>query len=232
MSPVKALIAAVLVGGSLVPGPAAAYEDRLNRSLQTMLDAVVGPGHAVATTAVELDLDSVETVTRSYDSSAAPLSEKLSRTSYTGGDGTRYDSSSTVRTQALDQVWETRSKAPGEVTRVSVAVLVDRAVDVPTLRKLVSAAAGVDPARGDTVVISVKPATPVMTAAAPVPSPRPVVDFRVLVALAVAAVLLLVLLRSRRRRGRREELPPLVAVASVPTRRVQPALPQSSRVLQ
>ena len=38
------------------------FRDRLNGALQSMLDAVVGPGRAVVTTAAELDFEQVELV--------------------------------------------------------------------------------------------------------------------------------------------------------------------------
>jgi flagellar M-ring protein FliF len=44
----------------------AAFQTRLNTSLQNMLDSVVGPGHAVVTTNAELDYDQTETTTKSY----------------------------------------------------------------------------------------------------------------------------------------------------------------------
>lgn len=62
---------------------------------------------------------------------------------------------------ALNKVTETTNQAPGSVQRLSVAVLVDdQAVDEATVAQidtLVSAAAGIDPARGDTVVVTRMP---------------------------------------------------------------------------
>lgn len=59
---------------------------------------------------------------------------------------------------AVGKTVETVNQAPGKVNRLSVAVLVDdKAVspaEVTDLQQVVSAAAGIDPERGDTVVVS------------------------------------------------------------------------------
>src|SRR3954451_11479672 len=68
-----------------------AYQNRLNTSLQNMLDSVVGPGHAVVTTTAQLDYDQTETKTKTYsaDPSLPALSESISREAYNGnGTGT------------------------------------------------------------------------------------------------------------------------------------------------
>jgi flagellar M-ring protein FliF len=144
-----------------------AFQDRLAGALQKMVDAVVGPGRAVVTTTVELDFDQVETSSTTYrrDPSAGALSERLSRTSYTDStDGTRYESSGAVRTNALNVVHETRRAAPGRVEKLNIAVLVDavagKAVDLAQLRNLVSVAAGADPRRGDVVAVAAMPMNP------------------------------------------------------------------------
>jgi flagellar M-ring protein FliF len=141
-----------------------AFQNRLNSALQKMLDAVLGRGRAVVTTAAELDFDQIETVSTTYarDPSVGALSERLSRSSYTDNDGaTRYESTSAVRANALNAVREVRRKAPGGVKRLSVAVLVDaaagEAIDLAQLRTLVSVAAGVDPGRGDAVAVAAAP---------------------------------------------------------------------------
>src|SRR4051794_12831454 len=63
-----------------------AFQNRLNSSLQHMLDSVVGPGHAVVTTTAELDYDQTETTSETYtqDPSVGALSESISREAYNG----------------------------------------------------------------------------------------------------------------------------------------------------
>src|SRR4051812_8190296 len=71
-------------GGASEP---VAFQNRLNTSLQNMLDSVVGPGHAVVTTTAELDFDQTNTTTKTYtsDPSVAALSESISREAYNNG---------------------------------------------------------------------------------------------------------------------------------------------------
>lgn len=208
-TPIGIILGTVLAIGTCLPAhaavPATAYQDRLNGSLQELLDSVVGPGHAVVTTAVDVDLDHVETVTRRYswDPSVVALSEKLSRTSYTGVDGSRYESTGAARTNALNQVNEIRINAPGDVKRLSVAVVVDRPVDVAQLQKLVSVAAGADPARGDTVVVSTGAShTEAAAAGGQTSSAMPATTWGpVLTGVLALLALVLVLVRRRRASG-------------------------------
>jgi flagellar M-ring protein FliF len=164
----------------------AAFQTRLNTSLQNMLDSVVGPGHAVVTTTAQLDYDQTETKTKTYtaDPSLPALSESISREAYNGnGTGSggvlgpdniqvpngvssssgtgQYESSSTTRNNTLNSVEETRKAAPGAVKKLSVAVLLDSTtagtVNPAQVQQLVSAAAGIDATRGDTVAVSAMP---------------------------------------------------------------------------
>jgi flagellar M-ring protein FliF len=179
--------AAVATGGdSGADSETVAFQNRLNSSLQNMLDSVVGPGHAVVTTTAELDFDQTETTTKSYssDPSVAALSESISREAYNGnGEGTggvlgpdniqvpngstsssgtgQYENSNTVRNNAVNEINETRRSAPGAVKKLNVAVLLDATtagtVDSAQVQQLVSVAAGIDPTRGDSVAVAAMP---------------------------------------------------------------------------
>jgi flagellar M-ring protein FliF len=142
----------------------AAFQDRLNGAVQHMLDTVLGPGRSTVTTNVELDLDQVATSSTTYrrDPSAGALSERISDRSFVGDNGgTRYDSSSASRVNALDELHETRREAPGDIIRLSVAVLVDKdaaaKLDLAQVRELVAVAAGTDASRGDRVTVAAMP---------------------------------------------------------------------------
>lgn len=142
----------------------AAFQDRLDDALQHMLDTVLGPGRSTVTTNVELDLDQVATSSTTYqqDPSAGALSERISERSYIGDNGgTRHDSSSASRVNALDELHETRREAPGDIIRLSVAVVVDEAaaanLDLAQVRELIAVAAGVDAGRGDRVTVAAMP---------------------------------------------------------------------------
>ncbi|GID96845.1 flagellar basal-body MS-ring/collar protein FliF [Amorphoplanes digitatis] len=163
-----------------------AFQNRMNASLQHMLDSVVGPGHAVVTTTAQLDYDQTETTTESYtsDPSVAALSESISREAYNGNgtgsggvlgpdniqvpNGTtstagtgQYEQSDVVRNNAVNKTTEARKSAPGSIERLNVAVLLDSTtagnVNQADVQALVSAAAGIDATRGDTVAISAMP---------------------------------------------------------------------------
>ncbi|OJF11685.1 flagellar basal-body MS-ring/collar protein FliF [Couchioplanes caeruleus] len=173
---------AVATGGdSGADSQTVAFQNRLNQSLQNMLDAVVGPGHAVVTTTAELDFDQTQTTTETYssDPNVAALSESISREAYNGnGTGTggvlgpdniqvpnagtasggQYENSNVVRNNAVNKTTEARNSAPGGIKRLNVAVLLDAttagAVNQADVQQLVSAAAGIDPTRGDTIAVS------------------------------------------------------------------------------
>ncbi len=191
--------AAVATGGDAgADSQTVTFQNRMNTSLQNMLDNVVGPGHAVVTTTAQLDYDQTSTTTKSYtsDPSTAPLSESVSREAYAGSCGASsgggvlgpdniqvpngssgcsttssaapgYENSNAVRNNAVNETQEVRQNAPGAIKRLNVAVLLDSttagAVNSAQIQQLVSTAAGIDPTRGDGVVVS---AMPFSTAAA------------------------------------------------------------------
>src|SRR3954451_1096108 len=163
-----------------------AFQNRLNTSLQNMLDSVVGPGHAVVTTTAQLDYDQTETTSEKYsaDPSLPALSESTSREAYNGnGTGTggvlgpdniqvpngstsstgtgQYENSNAVRNNAIDKTTEVRKSAPGSIKKLAVAVLLDSTTagtaDSAQVQQLVSTAAGIDATRGDTVAVAAMP---------------------------------------------------------------------------
>jgi flagellar M-ring protein FliF len=163
-----------------------AYQNRLNASLQNMLDSVVGPGHAVVTTTADLNFDQTVTKSKTFsaDPSLAPNSESINREAYNGngtgaggvlgpdniqvpngnspsGGTGQYENSSTVRNNSLNTEEKTSQNAPGEVEKLNVAVLLDSTtagtVDATQVQQLISTAAGIDATRGDTVAVASMP---------------------------------------------------------------------------
>jgi flagellar M-ring protein FliF len=159
------------------------YEQRMNDALQQMLNSVVGTGHAVVKTTADLDYDQTETKTQTYvapSPSTPPLSQSTNVEAYSGtgtstggvlgpdniqvpnggGNGT-YSHSTNTQDNAVGMVSETRNSAPGNVRRLSVAVLLDsttaKNVDLAAVQKLVSSAAALDAKRGDTIAVSAMP---------------------------------------------------------------------------
>jgi flagellar M-ring protein FliF len=163
-----------------------AFQNRMNTSLQNMLDSVVGPGHAVVTTTAQLDFDQTQTTSKTYnaDPSLPALSESNSREAYNGSNSCaggvlgpdnisgpgctsgssgpgQYENSNQVRNNAINETNEVRKSAPGSIKKMNVAVLLDSTVagtiDPAQVQQLVSAAAGVDSTRGDTIAVSAMP---------------------------------------------------------------------------
>ncbi|MFF5079551.1 flagellar basal-body MS-ring/collar protein FliF [Actinoplanes sp. NPDC000266] len=181
--------AAIGTGGdSGTEAQTVAFQNRMNSSLQKMLDSVVGQGNAVVTTTAELDFDQSQTTSKTYnaDPSVPALSESNSREAYngdqncaggvlgpdnvsgpgctTGGSGTdagQYENSTSVKNNAINETQETRKSAPGGIDRLAVAVLLNSnastAIDPAQVQQLVSAAAGIDATRGDTIAVSAMP---------------------------------------------------------------------------
>src|SRR4051812_6873012 len=163
-----------------------AFQNRMNTSLQNMLDSVVGPGHAVVTTTAQLDFDQTQTTSKTYnaDPSLPALSESNSREAYNGSNSCaggvlgpdnisgpsctsgsagpgQYENSNQVRNNAINETQEVRKSAPGSIKKLNVAVLLDSTtagtINPAQVQQLVSAAAGVDSTRGDTIAVSAMP---------------------------------------------------------------------------
>ena len=181
--------AAIGTGGdSGTEAQTVAFQNRMNSSLQKIVESVVGNGHAVVTTTAELDFDQTQTTSKTYnaDPSVPALSESNNREAYNsanncaggvlgpdniagpgcaaGGSSSgpgQYENSSSVRNNALNEINETRRNAPGGIKRLNVAVLLDSTtagtVDPAQVQQLVSAAAGIDATRGDTIAVSAMP---------------------------------------------------------------------------
>ena len=223
-----------------------AFQNRMNTSLQNMLDSVVGPGHAVVTTTALLDFDQTQTTSKSYnaDPSLPALSESNSREAYNGsgscaggvlgpdnisgpgcttgsaGPG-QYVNSNQVRNNAINETNEVRKSAPGSIKKLNVAVLLDSktagTIDPAQVQQLVSAAAGIDSTRGDTIAVSAMPfdtsaaqaAQNALTAsAAAAQSAKQMSLIRTAALAAVVLALLFIAWRASRRSKRRRSLTP------------------------
>jgi flagellar M-ring protein FliF len=145
-----------------------------------VLDKVLGPGHAVARVTAQLQFDSVDTTTEQLtgDPTAPPIAETSTTEKYTGGAGTSggvlgpdniavptnggsssgsYEKKTETRNNTISKVTEKKKSAPGAVAKQSVAVVVDSAVkgvQLSDLETMVSTAAGIDTARGDTLSVT------------------------------------------------------------------------------
>jgi flagellar M-ring protein FliF len=156
----------------------ATFEKALQGSVEQMLTPLVGSGKAVVRVSADLDFDKRETTTESFetDKQAPLVTEKTGGEDYTGtgavvggvlgpenvvqenGGESTYKKAEGERTFAVGKTTEQAVSAPGAVKRLSVAVVLDAGADpqitTAAVQQLVSAAAGLDPARGDVVEVS------------------------------------------------------------------------------
>ncbi|MFW5653021.1 MAG: flagellar M-ring protein FliF C-terminal domain-containing protein, partial [Planctomycetota bacterium] len=151
-----------------------------------MLAAVVGPGKAVVTVSADLNFDETSTTRETFTDpvtdpagNRVPLTESTRTEEYTGpapatagvlgpegepvaeGGETAYNLDERDVAFAVNRVVETTNGAPGRIERMSVAVLVDENVttapQIEQIEELVTAGAGVDAERGDSIAVTRMP---------------------------------------------------------------------------
>jgi flagellar M-ring protein FliF len=174
-----------------------AYDNQLSASLESLLDRAVGTGNAAVQVHALLNFDQQKTTTNGLQTNAkgqpitAPTGQTNSNQTFTGtgtppsgvlgasqpavttsGNG-NYNTTSTQVTNAVGQVTQTVSQAPGQVVKTSVAVLLNSGakpkVSPATVKSLVLAAAGLNTAKGDQLVVTSLPfAKPAQASAASV----------------------------------------------------------------
>jgi len=160
-----------------------AYDQALQQKLQTMLDQVLGPGQSVSTVTAELNFDQKQTEQVQYQAGQV-LSEQKSSSSGTGTGiagavpGTQSNTSTTAPSYQsgsqgtgsyqtnndttnydVPSTKVTDVQAPGTVTRISTAVVVNstQPVDQGKIQAVVAAAIGFDPSRGDQLTVESMP---------------------------------------------------------------------------
>lgn len=191
-----------LLEGSALQDQSASRETRLQASVQSALDAVLGPGASVVrvrliTAGADVSLQSTRITPHGL------LDADVGREH--GREAARvFDKERHVQHYAYDTEIEHRTSAADTVRRVSVAVILDaRKVDAgrrDDVAGLVRAAAGADLGAGDTVVVAMMPFAPRSQ-----PNPNPAADAAshaspALVAIPAAAVCALVLALAQWRR--------------------------------
>jgi flagellar M-ring protein FliF len=150
-------------------------EDYINRKVAQVLDQTFGPGEAIASVDLVLNLDQTKITTdevlpsRKESEDAAPagvvVRERHTIREGEGGQaavpgGAKPAGTDTTTAEAEYQVGrrvEQVAVAPGTVKRMTIAVVVKRALTEEQrahLREVVALAAGLTPARGDAIVVS------------------------------------------------------------------------------
>ena len=154
------------------------YESELSTSIESMLLPVVGAGGAEVEVSAELNFDKVEMVSEKFGKKGTALADSSATEVYTGTgstapsgalgpDGapivadpstTDYDKKERERQYAVDKLTRSVTTAPGAVERLSIAVLLDDSVEAEygtgEIERMVAAAAGLNPERGDTVAVT------------------------------------------------------------------------------
>jgi flagellar M-ring protein FliF len=175
----------------------ARYARQQESKVNAMLASTLGPGKAQVQISADLNVDKTNLKQLTYGKTGVPTKttsdvEKLRGTgaasggpagtgsnipnySSSGANGSgnsKYDHTVKTTEQAVDKQIKTVDVATGAINKLNVALVVDKSVPAATLASLkqtVAAAAGVQTARGDTIV-----ATQMAFAKAPTPKTGPV----------------------------------------------------------
>jgi len=157
-------------------------EAALSQKVQNMLDPIAGMGNSVVAVTAALDFDQRVTKTETVlKDPAVPVTVATTNESYTGngnvpggtvgsvtGNTTpnasaknQYTKTTNQVTNSVGSVIEDRTGAPGAITRLTVAVMLNQAtagkLDKTALSSQVAAAVGLNTARGDTIDVQVMP---------------------------------------------------------------------------
>ncbi len=158
------------------------YENEISRSVQSMLEKILGTGKAVVRASVAMDFDQIETHSERYEEPFI-ISEQIKEESSSGtsqspggnpadanmlgpsygdtGVGTsEHELTETLRNYEAGKITEKRVVAPGKITNISLSVLLDGELtpeEEAGIRQVVADAAGVNTDRGDQVSLVVMP---------------------------------------------------------------------------
>jgi flagellar M-ring protein FliF len=214
------------------------YEANLQENIQGMLDAAIGSKRSAVRVATDMNFDSTKTETESFAPQGTVRSSQTEKETFAGQGSprqppvgipgtttnsvptyqglqnqqgpSRYSRSKTTTNFEITKSTATHTDAPGKVTRVSVAVLVNvpnpaaapanangqaqytlAAADVQKIRNVVAAAAGIDPTRGDVVSVEAIPFAPAPETNVRVVASTTILGIPLPALIAVAIILLL-----------------------------------------
>jgi flagellar M-ring protein FliF len=177
----------------------ARYTSQLEGNIDAMLTRTLGPGKAQVQVNADLNMDTVTKDSLTYAKKGVPLKttkdvEKLNGSGGSSGgtagtagnipqyaagaagsgSGTSRYSHTTGSTDfGVDKTVAKIQQAPGQVNRLSIALMTDKSVaNVAAVKAAVAAAAGMDPKRGDTITQAtvVFPKQAAAAPASPIPS--------------------------------------------------------------
>ncbi len=158
-----------------------ALEQQLEASAQTMLIAAFGQENALVRVSAQVDLDEAERETVTYDPACQiALREQIINESYAGGApdtagvvgvtddiisgeptteaaGSDYSRSEQTSEFGVDRIRTVERNSSGDITRLTVAVVVNESLDpqpdLAQVSDVVAAAVGLDPTRGDVIAV-------------------------------------------------------------------------------
>ena len=181
-------------GSSAKTAAQAKYASQVEADVNDMLARTLGPNKARVEVSADLNMDQASKEELAYANKGTALEtekdvEKLDGNGAAGGTAgtaaniegstaaggtgnSKYDHSITKSTFGVGKTVTKTKVAPGSVEKMQIALLADSSVAVPQsdLESMVSAAAGLDPARGDTIAFSqLKFATTPAVKTSPIP---------------------------------------------------------------
>ncbi len=212
------------------------FDQTLQTNLQHLLQQVFGPGNVVTQVQAQLNFNSgtvdrtlflpkgsgpavvksmqqlKQTVLGTPATGGVPGTASNSFPTYPAGAGGKTSSTSNQLTQNFDISQETQHTviAPGSVSRLSVAVVVNsplNAAQLALVRATVQAAVGADPARQDQITVVGLPFNHSLVNALSQPLPARALPIPEIAAGAALLLILLVLLLFRRRGGQEPAVP-------------------------
>jgi flagellar M-ring protein FliF len=150
-------------GGGSPLAQAQAYDTELEQRIEAMVANTLGPGHADVTVAAQLDDSKQSSITTKYGevrpNTTVPITQNNDHETLapgpTGSQATPttvYENTHVQQHNAIDSTVTNSATPPGTLKRLSVSVLLDRAVVSPAevasiWRPSIQAAAGIDPKR-------------------------------------------------------------------------------------
>jgi flagellar M-ring protein FliF len=152
------------------------YDAELSAEINALLTQTLGEGKAQARVHSDLNLDQATISKVTFAKTGTPVTSQLEQeglkskgagsaapananlpAAATNGGNSNYTRKSATTQYGVNKTVEQRVVAPGSVTRLDVALLVDSSVpakQVAGLKQSVAALAGIDPKRGDTLAVS------------------------------------------------------------------------------
>ncbi len=163
----------------------AAVEQKMESRLEEILNKVLGPGRAAVKVSAEIDFDQAKLTSKTYEpalgTKGVMRSESDKEEKYSGvggipggvpgvdsnipgyqavvGGNLAYDKKERLKNYEVNEKIEEIMRAPGTIKRLNVAVFVDgvQPQQHAAIQRAVSAAAGVDLARGDVIAVENMP---------------------------------------------------------------------------